>query len=113
MSNIFLEGTSSEDFFRKLRASVDEATGPLKQEVDELKKELRKSGRKTVSHRAAPIYFDNAITPERVLEYIHGRKLPEGAPGPLPAYKNGQVYYIKVEDIEAWQLGLATRFEDI
>ena len=104
MSNVILEGTSVADLIKQMTVCVDKATSPLKREIQYLREELRKSGRKAVSHRAAPIYFDDAITHQRVLDYIHGRNLPQGAPGPLPAVKTGQQWYIKVADIEAWQL---------
>ena len=104
--NIYIEGTSVPEFLKMLETCVQEATSDLRQEVDSLKEEIRKGNRRTVSHRAAPLYFDGSITPERVLDYIHGRRLPEGAPGPLPAYKNGNTWFIEVKDIESWQLGI-------
>lgn len=104
--HIFIEGTSVSDFFRQVHNVVREANGDLRQEVAQLKEEIRKNGQVVVSHRAAPVYFDDKVSSERVLDYIHGRNLPQGAPGPLPAVKTGQVYYIKVEDIAKWQLQL-------
>ena len=103
--NIFIEGTSVEDFFRQVHGVIREANSDLRAEVKELRKQIREGSRMAVSHRAAPLYFDDSISAERVLDYIHGRNLPQGASGPLPARKMGNAYYIKVRDIENWQLG--------
>lgn len=90
--NIYIEGTSVPEFLKMLETCVQEATSDLRQEVDSLKEEIRKGNRRTVSHRAAPLYFDGSITPERVLDYIHGHhrsidRIASSGPCPLNPFR--------------------------
>ena len=52
---------------------------------------------KVITHKEAIHYFNGDVTPETVLRYIHEEA--------LPAQKVGRLYFIRIDDLFAWQMG--------
>lgn len=85
---------NSADVERLITQAVNEAVGPLRQAVQELREQLHRH-RKVITHKEAPAYYD--VQPETIIRYIK----EEG----LPATQRGRLYFIEVENLFAWQLG--------
>jgi len=96
MNSVLITQISIDELRRLVRDVVHGENDDLRKEVALLREELRLS-RKVVSHRQAVHYFDSRITPETVISYIH-----DG----LPAFKRGRIWFMYVQDIFDFQVGL-------
>lgn len=86
-----------DELERLIEQSVNRAlrneTAPLADDVRELKRRL--PVKKVLTHKqVAKYYLDGEVTPRTIKRYIK----EEG----LPATKQGNLYYIEVEKLEAW-----------
>ena len=104
LKKLQVEEMSAEELERRVAMAVREETSELRSEVEALRAELREQ-RRVITHQEAPGFFNDRVSPRRVKEYIKGRNLPTDAPGPLPATKRGNLYFIKLEDLYDWQVG--------
>ena len=107
MQRLVVDQTSADEFTKRILDAVEEATAPLCRKVDELQEELRKA-RRVLTPKSAIHYFDYAVKPERIVEFIRGKNLPQNAVVPLPANKIGNTYYIEAQTLQRWQLGQCT-----
>lgn len=85
------------DVERVVERAMSSKLGPLTREVQELRDLLRQS-RPVITHKIAPLFFDDEVEPETVIDYIKYRG--------LPAYKNGRKWFIYLSDLMDWQIGL-------
>ncbi len=85
------------DVERVVERAMSAKLGPLAREVQELRDLLRQS-RPVITHKIAPLFFDDEVEPETVIDYIKYRG--------LPAYKNGRKWFIYLADLMDWQIGL-------
>lgn len=99
-----LENATVEDIVERINMAVEEATAPLRSEVEELRDELMQH-RRVVTHREAVKYFGYNIKPRRVKEFILAKNLPKGVDIPLPANRIGNTYFIDVDTLQDWQAG--------
>lgn len=79
------------------RGIVQQENEELRREVVLLREELRHS-RRVITHKEAAFYFDSEVTPETVLTYVHYQG--------LPAAKTGRIWFIYLQDLFDWQIGL-------
>lgn len=85
------------DVARVVREAVEHELTPFREEVQRLQEELRMV-RRVITHKEATAYFDEDVKPATIIEYIQYRG--------LPAYKNGRKWFIYLEDLLDWQIGL-------
>ena len=104
LKKLQVEEMSAEELERRVAMAVREETSELRSEVEALREELREQ-RRVITHQEAPGFFNDRVSSRRVKEYIKGKNLPADAPGPLPATKRGNLYFIKLEDLYDWQVG--------
>lgn len=90
-----------------ITVAVERATSALRREVEQLRTRLHEE-RSVITHREAPAYFAGEVSEARIREYVRGKDLPAGMDIPLPARKQGRVYFIDVETLQRWQLGRCT-----
>ena len=93
---------------RSLQSKLEEVVQPLQEEIADLKECLFEE-RQSITHKEACRFFGGRIKPQRVKDYIFGRKLPPNVDVPLPANKVGRQYFIDTDVLELWQLGRTTK----
>ncbi len=81
---------------RLIKRAMDERVGPLQEEVQLLREQIR-AIRPVITHKIAPLFFDEEVEPNTVIEYIKFRG--------LPAYKNGRRWFLYLKDLMDWQIG--------
>lgn len=94
---LFIIRTTLHNVERVVERAMATKVGPLAREVQELRDQIRQT-RRVITHKIAPLFFDDEVKPETVIDYIKHRG--------LPAYKNGRKWYIYLDDLMDWQIGL-------
>lgn len=97
---VVIEELTPRDIEMMIQSAVERATQPLVEEISKLQEKLRVA-RPVIAHTEAPEYFDNRVTPETILRYIH----EEG----LTASKRGQTWFIRRDDLFEWQMAAGRR----
>lgn len=99
-----VDNVDAEDLTQRILVAVAEAVAPLAREVQDLRRQLH-GQRGVITHKEATAYFAHEVKTDRVLDFIKGKNLPQGVTRPLPANKVGNVYFIRLDDLFAWQAG--------
>lgn len=97
MDGLLISGARLVDIERVVERAMASRLTPLMQEVAELRELIRQS-RPVITHKIAPLFFDEEVSPETVIDYIKYRG--------LPAHKNGRKWFIYLVDLMDWQIGL-------
>lgn len=94
---VLIQEISLFDLREQLRGIVQRESEELRREVVQLRQELA-GFRGVISLKQATAYFDEYVKPETILSYVHF----EG----LPAIKRGRLWFVYVQDLLDWQIGL-------
>lgn len=94
---ILIDQISTAELRKLLRDIVRKENEELRKEVVLLRRDLAGS-RGVITLKQATTYFDEYVKPETVLSYVHY----EG----LPAVKRGRLWFVYVQDLLDWQIGL-------
>lgn len=94
---ILIQEISIADLRELFREVVRLENQELRREVVLLRQDIAGS-RGVVTLKQAATFFDSYVRPETILSYIHY----EG----LPAAKRGRLWFVYVQDLLDWQIGL-------
>ena len=98
--SLLIERLTEKELRELLTEIVKRQTEGLRKEVVPLREELRQK-RPVITAREATLYFDPQVTSATIIGYIHDRD--------LPGFKNGRQWFLYVEDLLDWQIGLIGR----